>query len=98
MADVKLYTTDYCGYCQRARALLERKGVTFTEIDVTNDPATRQWLVGATGRRTVPQVFINGASHGGSDELHALERSGRLDALLAEPATTKPAGARGTGE
>jgi glutaredoxin 3 len=88
MADVKVYTTDYCGYCRRAKALLQRKGVTFTEIDVTHDPATRQWLVGATGRRTVPQVFINGQPVGGSDDLHALERSGQLDTLLASAAST----------
>lgn len=85
MADVKIYTTDYCGYCVRAKALLRRKGVTFTEIDVTRDPETRAWLAEVTGRKTVPQVFINGRPIGGSDELYALERSGKLDALLAEP-------------
>jgi glutaredoxin 3 len=84
MADVTVYTTGYCAYCIRAKALLKRKGVAFTEIDVTNDHAKRAWLVDATGRRTVPQVFINGTSIGGSDELHELERSGRLDSLLAQ--------------
>jgi glutaredoxin 3 len=86
MADVQVYTTDYCPYCVRAVGLLKRKGVTFTEIDVTHDPAKRAWLREATGQRTVPQIFINGRPIGGSDDLYALERAGRLDALLAEPA------------
>ncbi len=82
MADVKVYVTDYCPYCTRAKGLLTRKGVPFTEIDVSDDPKTRAWLVTATGRRTVPQIFIDGKAVGGSDDLHALERSGELDRLL----------------
>jgi glutaredoxin 3 len=86
MADVVVYVTGYCPYCVRAKGLLKRKGVAFTEIDVTDDPDKRAWLVQATGRRTVPQIFINGTAVGGSDDLHALEREGRLDAMLAQPA------------
>jgi glutaredoxin 3 len=85
MADVEVYVTGYCPYCVRAKGLLKRKGVPFTEIDVTDDSAKRAWLVEATGRRTVPQIFINGVPVGGSDDLHALDREGRLDALLAQP-------------
>ncbi len=82
MADVKVYVTDYCPYCTRAKGLLTRKGVPFTEIDVSNDHEKRMWLVETTGRRTVPQIFINDQPVGGSDDLHALERSGELDKLL----------------
>ena len=84
MADVKIYVTDYCPYCTRAKALLGRKGVDFDEVDVTNAPDKRAWLMEATGQRTVPQVFINGRSVGGSDDLQALDRTGKLDGLLAE--------------
>jgi glutaredoxin 3 len=83
MADVKIYTTTYCPYCVRAKALLSKKGVAFTEIDVTNDAEKRDWLVKETGQRTVPQVFINGASVGGSDDLYALDRAGKLDGMLS---------------
>jgi glutaredoxin 3 len=86
MAEVTIYTTNYCPYCTRAKMLLKRKNVAFTEIDVTNDQAKRDWLVEASGQRTVPQIFINGRSVGGSDDIHALDRQGRLDELLAEPA------------
>jgi glutaredoxin 3 len=82
MADVKVYVTDYCPYCTRAKGLLTRKGVAFTEIDVSDDPETRAWLVSTTKMRTVPQIFIDGKPVGGSDDLHALERSGQLDKLL----------------
>ena len=88
LADVQMYKTRYCPYCVRAAALLHRKGVAFKEIDVSNDDAKREWLVEATGQRTVPQIFINGRSVGGCDELHALERAGRLDPLLNEPPST----------
>ncbi len=82
MADVKVYVTDYCPYCTRAKGLLKRKGVAFTEIDVSDDPETRAWLVSTTGMRTVPQIFIDGKSVGGSDDIHALDRAGELDKLL----------------
>ena len=83
MADVQIYVTDYCPYCVRAKGLLRRKGVPFTEINVEGDAEKREWLVEATGgQRTVPQIFIDGKSVGGSDDLHALDRSGELDRLL----------------
>jgi glutaredoxin 3 len=88
VAKVEVYSTSYCPYCMRAKALLRSKGVEFDEIDVTNDPALRAEMVKlAGGRRTVPQIFINGELVGGCDELYALERSGELDELLlAQPA------------
>lgn len=85
MAKVELYTTNYCPYCMRAKALLDTKGVNFEEIDVTEDPGLRAKMVElAGGRRSVPEIFINGKIIGGCDELYALERSGQLDQLLAE--------------
>lgn len=81
-AQVEVYVTTYCPYCVRAKGLLKRKGVEFKEIDVTNDPDKRDWLIEATGRRTVPQIFIDGVSVGGSDDIYALDREGKLDALL----------------
>ncbi len=86
MAAVTIYVTPWCPYCVRAKGLLKRKGVAFTEVDVSDDPARRAWLVQATGQRTVPQIFINDRSVGGCDELHALDRAGTLDKLLAAPA------------
>jgi glutaredoxin 3 len=84
MAPVEIYTTSYCGYCRAAKALLARKNVPFEEIDVSNDYELRRAMVArASGRMTVPQIFIGGTPVGGSDELHALERAGKLDALLA---------------
>jgi len=84
MSDVQVYTTDYCPYCTRAKALLTKRGIAFEEIDVTHEPDKREWLVKTTGRRTVPQIFINGEPIGGSDELHALDRSGELATKLAQ--------------
>ena len=87
MAKVQVYTTNYCPYCFRAKALLERKGVQFEEIDVTDDYALREKMVKlAGGRRTVPEIFINGRIIGGYDELRALEDAGKLDQLLAASA------------
>lgn len=82
MAEVKIYTTRYCPYCHAATALLTQKNVAFEEIDVTGDSAARADLAQRTGRRTVPQVFIDGESVGGYDDLAALDRSGRLDEML----------------
>lgn len=91
MAEVEIYTTRYCPYCQSAKALLTRKGVPFTEIDVSGDPEGRRQMVErANGFMTVPQIFIGATHVGGSDELHALDRTGELDPLLAageEPRT-----------
>jgi glutaredoxin 3 len=84
MADVVVYRTPTCGYCFRVQHLLQSKGVPFTEVDVSGDPAKRQWLLEVTRRRTVPQVFINGKPVGGFDELARLNRSGELDRLLAD--------------
>ena len=84
MAKVEVYSTTYCPYCVRAKQLLDSKDVDYTEIDVTGDDAARIALVEKSGgRRTVPQIFINGQSIGGYDDLKALEESGKLDGMLA---------------
>ena len=84
MPIVEIYTTPWCGYCRAAKSLLTRKGVSFTEIDVGEDPARRQEMIQrAEGRFTVPQIFIGETHVGGSDDLHALERAGKLDSLLS---------------
>jgi glutaredoxin 3 len=84
MPPVEIYTTPWCGYCRAAKALLVRKSVEFTEIDVSVDAARRAEMVQrADGRWTVPQIFIGATHVGGSDDLHALERAGKLDQLLA---------------
>ena len=83
MAKIEIYTKAFCGYCARAKALLDRKGVDFQEIDVTMDRAGFDAMVDrAHGRRTVPQIFIDGKHIGGSDDLAELEAKGELDALL----------------
>jgi glutaredoxin 3 len=79
---VLIYTTATCPYCIRAKRLLNAKGVAFREVDVSQDPATRKFLVEATGQRTVPQIFIAGKSIGGCDDMVALDRQGLLDDLL----------------
>ena len=83
MRPVVVYTTTYCGYCRQAKALLTRKGVPFTEKDVTGDDAERERLTQLTGQRTVPQIFIGDTHVGGFTDLDALERAGKLDALLS---------------
>jgi len=82
-AHVKIYTRKWCGYCTAAQNLLDEKGVEYEHVDASGDQQTRAWLVQVTGRRTVPQIFIDGKSIGGYDELRALERRGELDRLLA---------------
>jgi glutaredoxin 3 len=83
MAQVEIYTTPLCPYCWRAKRLLQQKNVEFTEIDLWQEPGRRAEMVQrAGGRRTVPQLFIDGHGIGGSDELAALEARGELDALL----------------
>ena len=83
MAEVELYTTPFCPYCTRARALLDRKGVAFTDIDITEESGRRaQMIQRAGGRTSVPQIFIDGEHIGGSDELVALDRAGGLDLKL----------------
>lgn len=83
MVKVRMYTTTVCPYCIRAKMLLKAKGVPFEEINVSGDDATRAWLVQATGRRTVPQIFINDEPIGGFDEMRALDQAGELDKKLA---------------
>ena len=79
---VKIYTTPYCPFCVRAKRLFERKGIAYEEIDVAGDDEARVVLAERTGRRTVPQIFIGDEHVGGSDDLHALEEQGKLDAIL----------------
>ena len=84
MSDVVIYTRQFCGYCSAAKRLLTDKGVDFTEHDATFSPALRAEMVEKSqGGRTFPQIFINGEPIGGCDDLHALERAGKLDAMLA---------------
>ena len=84
VANVEIYTQPWCPYCARAKNLLQRKGVAFREIEAPAGSAARaESARRAAGRTSVPQVFIDGAHVGGSDELAALDRGGRLDALLA---------------
>ena len=83
MPKVEIHTQPWCPYCTRARALLERKGVAFTEIEAPHGTAARaESIRRAGGQTSVPQVFIDGAHIGGSDDLAALDRAGELDALL----------------
>ncbi len=82
-AEVKMYTRQWCGYCSAAERLLKSKGVAFENIDCTGDNAKRKWLAELTGRSTVPQIFIDGVPIGGFDDMNALDRSGKLDAMLA---------------
>ena len=83
MARVQLYTTRWCGYCVRAKALLASKGIAFEEISLDGDPHFRQTLLDLTGGWTVPQILIDGRPIGGYAELWALERAGGLDEALA---------------
>lgn len=84
MPDIILYTKPGCPYCSAATGLLKRKGATFTEIVASHDPAKKQEMIQRSGgRMTFPQIFIGDTHVGGSDELHALDRKGELDALLA---------------
>jgi glutaredoxin 3 len=85
MARIEIYTTPFCGYCARAKGLLEKKGAAYQEMDVMMDEKKRAEMRERAKRSTVPQIFINGQHIGGSDELAALERAGELDALLAQP-------------
>lgn len=83
MAQVEIYTKAFCGYCARAKALLDGKGVTYEEYDITmGGPKRTEMLERAQGGSTVPQIFVDGRHIGGSDKLAELERAGKLDALL----------------
>lgn len=83
MQPVTIYTTPFCGFCHAAKRLLTSKGVAFDEIDVSVDPALRQDMMTKAGRHTVPQIWVGETHVGGFDDLNALERSGKLDPLLA---------------
>jgi glutaredoxin 3 len=83
MPQVEIYSTMFCPYCARAKSLLERKGVTYTNIDIIEDTSKRDEMVArAHGRTSVPQIFIDGEHIGGCDELYALDRAGKLDGKL----------------
>jgi len=82
MAPVVLYTTRFCPYCHAAKQLLQAKGVAYEDIDASSPAVRREMMERAGGRHTVPQIFIGDTHVGGCDELHAMERAGKLDALL----------------
>ena len=81
--DIKIYTTTYCSYCRAAKQLLTERKLPFSEVDCTNDAATRDRLVNETGRRTVPQIYLDGVPVGGFDDLNALDRKGELAKIVA---------------
>ncbi|TXL73793.1 glutaredoxin 3 [Vineibacter terrae] len=83
MARIEIYTTPFCGYCARAKALLDSKGAAYDERDVMMDADARAEMRARSNRTTVPQIFIDGRHIGGSDELAALDAAGKLDPLLA---------------
>jgi glutaredoxin 3 len=84
MAKVEIYTQAFCGYCSRAKKLLDDKGIAYEEFDIMTETGRRSEMEDrAEGRHTTPQIFIDGKPIGGSDELAALERTGKLDILLA---------------
>ena len=86
MPQVTIYTKSYCPYCVRAVALLEEKGVAFTEIEAGFDPEKKQEMIQRSGRMTFPQIFIGDQHIGGCDDMMALERAGKLDPLLQQAA------------
>lgn len=87
---VVMYRTPYCPYCSMAARLLQQLQLEFEEVDVSGDHVRRQWLLQESGQRTVPQIFINGRSVGGYDDLSALVRRGELAKLLALPPLPEP--------
>ncbi len=88
MSRVVIYTTSYCPFCFRAKALLRAKNISFEDIDVTDDPQRRTEMERLSGRHTVPQIFINGQSIGGYDDVCQLDAVGELDRLLTGPSET----------
>ena len=83
VSEVVIYTTRWCPFCIRAKALFDQKGVSYQEVPVDGDPATRQQMAERAGQTSVPQIWIGGQHIGGCDQLYGLERSGGLDPLLA---------------
>jgi glutaredoxin 3 len=92
MARIEMYTTAWCGYCRRAKALLEARGISYDEIGMDGDPTFRAKLLERTGRWTVPQILVDGRPIGGYTELWQLDRQGELDRLATDPGleTTPP--------
>lgn len=86
MAKIEIYTSALCGFCYRAKSILESKGVPYEETNVTLSPGKRAEMMKRAGSRSVPQIWIDGAHIGGSDELAALDASGELDAMLGSAA------------
>ena len=85
MKKIELYSTQTCGFCRAAKSLLDDKGISYKEIDISSDPELRGKMeTKANGRRTVPQVFINDVHLGGFSDLYALQQSGTLDKLLRD--------------
>ncbi|MEJ0095740.1 MAG: glutaredoxin 3 [Methylocella sp.] len=84
MPQITIYTTETCPYCRRAKQLLAKKNVEFTEIAVDNDPAARRAMIQRSGRTSVPQIFFDDKHIGGCDDLYELEYDGKLDRLLAD--------------
>jgi glutaredoxin 3 len=82
MPKVVVYTKKVCHYCTRAKALLQRKGVAYEEVDVEGDDQKRLWLAEVTGQKTVPQIFVDGRPLGGFSDIDALDRQGKLDPIL----------------
>lgn len=87
MPEVVMYSTGWCPYCARARALFERKGIAFREIDIETDAELRAEMLTRSGRRSVPQIFVGERHVGGFEELYDLERSGELDSILQSEKT-----------
>ena len=84
MAEIEIYTTDVCPYCVRAKKLFDKKGASYTEINVSSDDGLRQYMTNrAGGRRSVPQIFIDGVHVGGCDDLYDLDKAGKLDPMLS---------------
>lgn len=84
MANIVIYTTEVCPYCQRAKQLLKTKGAEYTEIRVDQDATQKEQMISRSGRRSVPQIFINDLHIGGFDDLAALEQQGKLAILLSQ--------------
>ena len=80
--EITIYATGWCPYCQRARGLLTKKGLAFSEIDVDEEAKSREEMIARSGLRSVPQIFIGGKHIGGCDDLFALDSSGELDRLI----------------